>query len=215
MSVATVLFDVGGVVIYTPFEMAARLEQCRGLERGALHLDGLFAPEGDDRWARVSSGEAPEDAYWRENAERLRPLLGLEGTDPTPGLIAALFDGTEADVVRHEIVPTLDELHDLGVRTAVLSNHLALYHDPEHIRSVLSRFEPVIDLSFSPFRKPDPRAYDEAIVKLGGPDPATVLHVDDLAVHVAGAEAAGLQGFWFDPRDAARSFADLIERVQR
>lgn len=214
MSVTAVLFDVGGVVVYTPFELAVRLERRRGLERGALQLDGPFAPGGDDRWASVLNGEAHEDAYWRDHAERLRPLLCLEGDDPTQDLIAALFDGTEADVVRPEIVSTLDELHGRRIRTAVLSNHLALFHDPNHISDVLSRFEPVIDLSFSPFRKPDPRAFTEALDALGGPDPSTVLHVDDLPVHVAGAEAVGLQGFRFDPRDAARSFADLIERVE-
>jgi len=215
MSVTTVLFDVGGVVVYTPFELAARLERRLGLDQGALRLDGPFAPEGDDRWARVLSGEAPEDVYWRDHAERLRSLLDLDDDDPVHDLIAALFHGTETDVVRPEITPTIEALHSLGMRTAVLSNHLALFHDPEHISSVLSRFEPVIDLSFSPFRKPDPRAFDAALEALGGPDPSTVLHVDDLPVHVAGAEAVGLRGFWFDPRDPARSCADLIERARR
>jgi putative hydrolase of the HAD superfamily len=215
VSVTTVLFDVGGVVVLTPFELTPGLERRRGLERGVLQLDGPYSPGGDSHWARVLSGEAHEDTYWRDHAQRLKPLLDLEGDDPTQSLIAALFEGSEVDVVRPEIAPTLDELHDLGLRTAVLSNHLTLFHDPALISSVLSRFEPVIDLSFSTFRKPDPRAFARAIAALGDPDPTTVLHVDDLPVHVAGAEAAGLQGFRFDPKDPARSFADLIERTRR
>jgi putative hydrolase of the HAD superfamily len=215
VTVTTVLFDVGGVVVLTPFELAAGLERRRGLERGALRLDGPFSPEGDDRWDRVLDGTVEEVVYWRGHAERLRPVLGLEGEDPTRSLIAALFEGPEADVVRPEIVSSLDELEKLDMTIAVLSNHLALFHHPELIGDVLSRFDPVVDLSFSPFSKPDPRAFAEAVTALGGPDPTTVLHVDDLPVHVAGAEATGLQGFWFDPRDAARSFADLVERVQR
>jgi len=215
MPVETVLFDVGGVVVRTPFELTPRLEKRRGLARGTLELDGPFGSGGDARWLDVLSGAESEDAYWRDQAEQLRLLLDLEGDDPLQSLIAALFEGTEADFVRPAIVPTLDALHIFGLGTGVLSNHLARFHHPEAIGNVLSHFDPVIDLSFSPVRKPDQRAYEIALEALGGPDPATVLHVDDLPVHVAGAEAAGLQGFWFDPRDPTHSFADLIERAGR
>ncbi len=215
MGVTTVLFDVGGVVVYTPFELAARLEERQGLEPGTLGLAGPFAPGGDPAWEQVLAGTATEDAYWRRHAERLRPVLGLEGENPTTGLMAALFTGAEDAVVRPGIHPTLDALQARGLVTAVLSNHLALYHHPETMDGVLSRFDPIVDLSYSDVRKPAPEAFTEAVEVLGGPDPATVLHVDDLPVHVAGAEAAGLQGFRFDPLDPSGSFARLVEVAAR
>lgn len=215
MSIATVLFDVGGVVVRTPFELVPRLEQQRGLARGALRLDGPFTPGGDARWERVLSGDEDEFLFWQDHGKRLKELLGLAGDDPAQSLIATLFEAAEGDLVRPGIWPTLDTLQGFGMRTGVLSNHLALFHHPEAIGDIIARFEPVIDLSYAAILKPDPRAFENALEVLGGPEPATVCHVDDLPVHVAGAEAAGLRGFQFDPMDPSGSFTRLVEVVQQ
>jgi len=215
MQITTVLFDVGGVVVRTPFELVPLLEQQRGLARGALQLDGPFTPGGDARYERVLSGDEDEFLFWQDQANRLRDLLGLVGEDPTQSLIATLFEAAEGDLVRPGIWPTLDTLQGFGIRTGVLSNHLALFHHPEAISDVIARFEPVIDLSYAAILKPDPRAFENALEVLGEPDPATVCHVDDLPVHVAGAEAAGLRGFRFDPLDPSGSFTRLVEVVQQ
>ena len=213
MSVDVVLFDVGGVVVYTPFELASRLERRRGLEPGSLELYGPFAPERDPQWHRVLSGEIGERAYWGRHARRLAPVLDLAGVDLTRSLIAELFAGDEADVVRPELAAALDALHACGVRTAVLSNHLALFHRPDAIARVLGRFDPVIDLSHEDVRKPDPAAFSAAADRLEVADRSRILFVDDQPVHVAGARAAGLSALRFDPTRPAASFGELVEEA--
>ena len=210
MPFEVVLFDVGGVVLYTPFELAPRLERRRGLEPGSLELYGPFAPERDPQWRRVLAGEIGERAYWGMQARRLAPVLGLDGEDPTRQLIAELFAGEAAEVVRPELEPALDELHACGLRTAVLSNHLSLFHRPEAIAAILARFDPIIDLSHAEVRKPDPAAFTAAAERLGVEDRARILFVDDQPVHLAGARAAGMSVVRFDPTRPGESFDEVV-----
>ncbi len=207
----TVMFDVGGVVIVTPFEMAARLEHHRGWTAGTLGLFGPFDPDRDPDWRLLCAGELDEDGYWQRQAERLAPMLGIDGDDPTLRLIEILFAPEHGEIVRPEVRGCISALHAAGIRTAVLSNHLHRFHQPHLLERLLARFDPIIDLSYAQVRKPDPRAFEAALVRLGSPDPAAVIHVDDQPAHVAGAEKAGLRAVSFDPTDPAASFAAVLE----
>jgi len=199
----TVLFDFGGVIILTPFEMASRLERRRGMDPGELGLFGPFAPDRDPLWQELVSADGDEDEYWRRQAERLVPVLGLDGGDPARRLMETLF--VDPDIVRPEVLRCVASLRRAGIRCAILSNHLARFHQPQLLPGLLERFDPVIDLSYASVRKPDPRAFEAAVARLGGPAPSSVLHVDDQPVHVAGAEDAGLRAVLFDPTDPAGS----------
>jgi len=213
MDYRAVLFDVGCVVIRSPFEMAPLLEHRRELPAGSLGLWGPFAPDRDLLWRELLAGAIDEDEYWARQGKRLAGILDLPGDDLAVELIGELFVGEEADLVRPEVVPALDALEQAGLRTAVLSNHLTLFHRPDVIAGTLRRFDPVIDLSHAEVRKPDPRAFLLAVERLGEPDPSAVVHVDDQPAHVAGAEEAGLRGFSFDMTRPAASFEELLRMV--
>lgn len=46
--------------------------------------------------------------------------------------------------------------------------------------------------------KPDPRIYDLTLARMGNPDPARVLFIDDREENIAAARAKGMQGHVFD-----------------
>lgn len=206
----TVMFDVGGVLIVTPFEMAARFERVRGWAPGTLGLFGPFDPDRDLDWKALQAGQIDEDEYWQRQADRLTPILGLEGGDRTRRLMTILFTEGGGEIIRPEVWPCLDTLTGAGIRAAILSNHLDRFHQPQLLDRLLAHFEPVIDLSFAVVRKPEPAAFLAALERLGRPDPATVIHVDDQPAHIAGAGDAGLVAVRFDPTRPAESFADVV-----
>ncbi len=192
-----VLFDFGGVVIRTPFE---------------LHdypWRGPFDVSTDPLWARSMSGEITERAYWHERASVYFP----EADDPTHEFMRSLYEQEEAVIVRPEIVALLDALQAAGLRTAVLTNDLAAFHPPEWIErmTVVRRFDPLVDLSHVGFLKPQPEAFEHALKELDVPraEAASVVFLDDQPRNVAGAEALGLRGVWFDPTDVPGSLARL------
>lgn len=196
-----VLFDFGGVVIRTPFE----------LHDHPWH--GPFDPGADDLWEQSQRGEITERDYWHRRSAPLHP----DSDDPTHDFMRTLYEQDEAAIVRPEVVALLDELQGAGLRTAVLTNDLAAFHPPEWIErmTVVRRFEPLIDLSHVGFLKPSPEAFEHALKVLDvAPDHAgEVVFLDDQRRNVEGAEAVGLRGVWFDPTDVPGSVARLRAAV--
>lgn len=198
--VDTVLFDFGGVVIRTPFELVA------------TDWRGPFDPAGDALWQRSMAGEITEREYWHRRAGSLHP--GVE--DPTAVFMAELYDTDEEVVVRPEIGVLLDELQARGLRTAVLTNDLTAFHSDEWVErmTVISRFDPLIDLSHVGFLKPDPQAFAHAL-KILDRDPAQVVFLDDQPRNVEGAQACGIAAVWFDPTDVDGSLDALRAALHR
>ena len=192
-----VLFDFGGVVIRTPFELHDH------------DWRGPFDTTTDPLWVRSQTGEITERAYWHERASAYFP----DDPNPTHTFMRTLYEQDESVVVRPEVVELLDALQAAGLRTAVLTNDLAAFHPPEWIErmTVVRRFDPLVDLSHVGFLKPQPEAFEHALKELGmrREEAGSVLFLDDQRRNVEGAVAAGLRGVWFDPTDVAGSVARL------
>ncbi|MGL5819417.1 MAG: HAD family hydrolase [Phycicoccus sp.] len=192
-----VLFDFGGVVIRTPFELHG------------YSWRGPFDPATDALWRRMQAGGLSERQYWHERASAYHP----DADDPTLAFMRPLYEQDESVVVRPELKALLDELRDAGVRTAVLTNDLAAFHPPEWIErmTVIRRFQPLVDLSHVGVLKPAPEAFDHALTSLGvaREDAASIVFLDDQPRNVAGAETCGLRGVWFDPTEVDTSLARL------
>lgn len=196
----TVLFDFGGVVIRTPFELVD------------TDWRGPFDPAGDELWRRSVAHEITEREYWHTRALELHP----DSDDPTFDFMRTLYDTDEDVIVRPEITALLDRLQARGVRTAVLTNDLTAFHPDEWVQrmSVIPRFDPLIDLSHVGFLKPSREAFDHAL-KILDADPGDVVFLDDQQPNVRGAQAVGIDAVWFDPTDVAGSVDRLEARLDR
>lgn len=193
-AITTVLFDFGGVVIRTPFELDTE---------GAR---GPFDPSTDPEWRRFQSGEMTERDYWHRRAARHFP----GAADPTFHYMRRLYDTDEDRVVRPEMRRLVADLREDGRRTAVLTNDLAAFHDQDWIdrMTIIGEFEPLVDLSHVGFLKPAPEAYAHALDVLGS-EPDEVIFLDDQPANVEGASAAGIRSVRFDPTDVPGSIAAL------
>lgn len=196
--VDTVLFDFGGVVITTPFELHDHSWR------------GPFDPGGDDLWRAAMAGDITERSYWHQRTQPLYP----DAENPTFAYMRDLYEQDESAVVRPEIVDLLDELVGHGLRVAALTNDLTKFHPADWVQrmTVIGRFDPLIDLSHVGFLKPDPRAYGHALKALDR-DASAVVFLDDQPGNVDGARAAGITAVWFDPTDVAGSLARLRDRL--
>lgn len=192
--VSVVLFDFGGVVIKTPFELLD------------TEWRGPFDPERDPLWQAAVSEEITEREYWHRRASELHP----DAEDPTFAFMRQLYDTDEERIVRPEIVALLDELDRRGIRTAGLTNDLAAFHPPEWIErmTVIRRFDPLVDLSHAGFLKPAPTAFEYALKQLDVP-PEKVLFFDDQPQNVEGAEEFGIAAVRCNPTDVNGSISRL------
>lgn len=184
------LLDFGGVVIRTPFEMLHRV--------GDPAWNGPFDPESDPLWSRSQAGEMSERAYWHQRSSE---IFG-EAEDPVRELMHRLFAPPAEEVVR----PETTRLIELVEEAAVLTNDLSRFHSDGWLgdMGLNGVFDPLIDLSYLGFLKPDQQAFSHAVEVLGVA-PEEIVFVDDQPQNIVGAELAGFVGVWFDVTDPAGS----------
>lgn len=192
------LFDFGGPVLYSPFELRDRAAASMGVDID--ELSGGPFDAADDRWRRRLDGTMSERDYWAQEAAR----FDLD----VPGYMAHFYEPSGDHLTRPESVALVDEVLAAGRRVGLLTNDLTAFHPVEWQApiSVLRRFDPLVDLSHTGHLKPDPRAYRMGIEAMGV-DPGEIVYVDD---HVDKADAgreAGLVAIWFDVTDPAASLA--------
>lgn len=186
------LFDFGGPVLLSPFELLDRGAAGLGVDPGELS-GGPFDP-ADERWRRRERGEITEREYWEGEAAR----FGLD----IPGFMEHFYEPSGDDLTRPGSVTLVDEVLASGHRVGLLTNDLTAFHRPgwhEHI-SVLRRFDPLVDLSHRGYLKPHPRAYAEGIAAMGVPA-GDIVYVDDHLDNAEGGSEAGLVSIWFDLTD--------------
>ena len=207
MTIETVLFDFGGVIIRTPFELPQPDVAADGTPLDHSTWTGPFDPAADALWRRSMAEEITEREYWHERATE---VVG-DVEDPTLAYMRELYETDESIVVRPEMAALVAELADAGLRVAVLTNDLTKFHPQEWVdrMTITRRFDPLIDLSHVGFLKPAPQAYEHALKELDADDPSTVLFVDDQPANVEGGRAVGLTCVWFDPTDVPGSIARI------
>ncbi len=211
MAIRAVVFDFGGVVIRTPFEMAPGLERRLGLATGSIDLAGPFDPGADPLWRRFRAGEFTELAYWQRQADRHAEMIGA-GEDRLRSLMDALFEAPRHEVLRPDTWQLRRTLIAGGLRVAALTNDLSRFHDPAWIErmDVLDKFDPFVDLSNTGILKPDPRGYRRVLAGLHVAA-EQVLFVDDQPVNIEGAENVGMQAVHFDVLDRPASIRQVLE----
>ena len=201
------LFDFGGPLLLTPFEVIDRAERSLGVAPGSLGR-GPFDPDGDPRWKAWQAGEITEREYWQEKAAP----FGLD----IPGLMRHFFEPSGNHLVRAETWAVVDEVRAAGKQAGVLTNDLSAFHGPEWREPimVLAQVHPLVDLSLTGHLKPHPKAYDAAIEAMGVP-PDEIAFLDDQPYNVDGARRAGIAAVWFDPTDPTGSIARFRAALAR
>lgn len=203
MTIEALIWDMGGIVYVTPFEVFDEVEAVKGWPRGSLPR-GPFMRGGDPEYAKCSRGELSESEYWeafeRESARRGFPIDLRSSIDWT-------------GKVRPEVIDTIETLQDVFVH-ATLSNDSSTWLGAGWWKTWPYRhlFAELIDVVTLGIRKPHPDTYRIAAGRLGLP-PGRCLFVDDMEVNLRGAEAVGMSGFFFDHTEPARSCRQLLRRL--
>lgn len=199
------IFDFGGPVLLTPFELRHIGERDLGLAPGTFAWTGPFDPDADADWQAFQSGEMNEREYWALRAAEFGDLTGEEPT--MPALCAHLYSGTEDELVSPAARRLLRDAQAAGIPVGMLTNDLTSFHDAEWLArmGIIREFDVMVDGRTEGVYKPDPVAYELILERMGVPAEGTVF-IDDQPVNLTGAEVVGLTPVRLDPTDPAPGF---------
>lgn len=202
------LFDLGGVVLPSPFEAWAEYEAELGLPTGFIRT--VVAEAGDNgAWARHERGELtfPDFVAAFESECRNAGGTAVSATEVMARLMARPDP-------RPEMLGAISAVRAAGLRTGALTNNWPalpedLAEDGKAARrseGLFGLFDAVIESSVEGVRKPDPRIYVMACERLGV-EPARTVFLDDLGMNLKPARELGMTTI--KVVDAASAIAEL------
>lgn len=204
------VWDFGGPILKTPFELMDRTRDRLGLSREQLDWTGPLDPARDALWQRFTDGDITEQGYWQIRAEEFSELVG---TEPTfHGLMNEFFTLPESGLVRPESVQVIKDMKSAGIPVGLLTNDFTAFHPEEwrkHI-TVMELFDFKVDGSLDNVKKPHRDAY-ALICDRMGVEPEEAVFIDDLPVNINGAAEYGMQTIRFDVTNPASTIEQVRE----
>lgn len=199
------MFDFGGPVLLTPFEVRAVGERTLGLPPGSLAWTGPFDPDADPEWLAFQAGEMNEREYWAIQADRFSELTGLPAD--MPSMMAPLYAGSEEELVRPEAVALIHDAKAAGITVGIHTNDLTSFHDQDWIErmTILREFEVMVDGRTDGVYKPDREAFELMVQRMGMPA-SKIVFIDDQPVNLRGAAEVGMICVHLDPTDPEPGF---------
>ncbi len=181
-----VLWDLGGVILSSPFEAFNRYEIEHGLPADFIRSVNATNPR-ENAWAKLERSDIDSREFDRlfadESEARGRRVPGAD--------VLGLLAGD----IRPEMVAMLDRVQAAGYKTACLTNNV-LGDRPADERSlaigaIMARFDEVLESSKVGVRKPEPRFYEIAC-ELLDVRPHECIFLDDLGINLKPAAAMGM-----------------------
>ena len=186
------LFDLGGVILSSPFDSFARYERENDLPDGFIR--GLNAADHlTNAWARLERNEVTLDEF----ATLFQAEARAAGGDVDGHAVIALLAGD----IRPAMVEAVRRCHE-HLHTGLLTNNFVALEGDGPVGELLDLFDVVLESSRLRLRKPEPAFYELACERLDvKPDEAVFL--DDLGVNLKPARAMGMTTIKVSDPDAA------------
>lgn len=194
-----VLFDLGGVVLGSPFEAIARFERASGIEPG--FITRAIAQAGEQgAFARLERGELDVAGFGAAFVREAACPVTFDGA----ALIAAI---SEVMAPRPDFLEAIERIRARGIKAAALTNN---WKGEPAMERLSTRFDAFFESCKLGMRKPDPRIYLHACEQLGV-RPEEVVYLDDIGGNLKPARALGMTTLHVkDPQAALRELEGLL-----
>jgi putative hydrolase of the HAD superfamily len=190
--IRAVLFDLGGVVLESPFPAIRAVEDELGCEPGFVAAVVDYSA-GEGAFAELERGEIDMDEFDR----RFRAETAALGCE-VPG--AELLARIRASIPpRPRMLAAVAGLRAHGYLAGAVTN---TWKGPDGWDDLAARFDVYVDSSVEGIRKPDPAIYLEACRRLDV-SPAECVFLDDMGGNLKPARRLGMRTILVTDPDAA------------
>lgn len=196
--IQAIIFDFGGVFMKTvDYEPRHRWDRRLELPTGSVEK----IVHGCESWRAAQRGQISMESYWQDVAQQLNLSI-----DDVKQLAEDFYSG---DMLDSSLVLFARELRQRGFQVALLSN------DGPSLRPKLDRlgiadlFDPLIISAFIGVMKPDARAYQITLEKLGCA-PNETLFIDDMPANLQGAQAIGIHSIHYTTTPSLRNALEKL-----
>ena len=196
-----VIFDLGGVILHSPFAAIAEYETRLGVGQNTVNAV-IGASGSGGAFARLERGELTIESFSDAFAADCK-VAGAPSIIDGGELIRVILDSCTP---RPLMTEALGILRESRVRTCALTNNFRSATGDDRLASSIRELQPLFDeivqSAEEGLRKPDPAIYELAISRLGVPASACIF-VDDIGRNLKPAQALGMRTIKCDVSDAS------------
>ena len=204
-------FDIGGVLLSSPFEAFAAYERSIGVAEGTIRRINATDPD-TNAWAHLERG----DISLGEFRTRFEAEAAAVGVDLDGGAVLECLAG----VPRPEMLDALEFCTE-HFTTAILTNNIVPMEDVDgrpdgvedpdrRLARAIAAADAVVESARVGHRKPERRFYELACEMVGA-TPESVVFLDDLGVNLRPARDMGMSTIKVtDPRGALDELWELL-----
>ncbi|KAM8961929.1 acyl-CoA dehydrogenase family member 10 [Pelodytes ibericus] len=201
-----VIFDMGGVLLHSPYKMAEDWETRNNVPLGTISQAILSGAESGP-WMKYMRGELTAQSFVVEFGKLCSNITGF----PVP-VHSFLTDLTSNQMAKQ--LPCMTEaikcIRSEGLKTAVLSNNFFLHNGESFLPLDRSQFDVIIESCIERVCKPDPRIYQLCLERLGI-QPKDSIFLDDIGQNLKAAAQLGLTTIKVsDPEEALEKLEEQL-----
>ena len=197
MRYRAVIFDLGGVVLPSPFDAFRAYERRHGLPH--RFVSTVIVRGGEQgAWSRFERSELDAEAFEVAFAAECEAAGGRVSASD---LFSEMRSGDAAGATagpHPEMVAAIRAIRAEGLRTAALTNNWADDDGATHVsgtsplaRQLAELFDTIVESAREGLRKPDPRIYELTCARVGV-TPGEVVFLDDIGSNLKPARALGM-----------------------
>jgi len=199
-----VIFDLGGVVLESPFAVLDEYERRHGIAPGSLSRAAAYSTRDDGPWQRLERGETDMATFY-EAFDRQLAAAGC--TVASAPLMAAIAEHLAVRAVMLDVVRRLRGRYTVAALTNIWHSQDALAATLDGLRA---EFDVFVESWRLGLRKPQPEIYRETC-RLAGVAPEQAVFIDDIGANLRPARMLGMHTIKF--RSVEQALADLAEAL--
>ncbi|XP_018118918.1 acyl-CoA dehydrogenase family member 10 isoform X1 [Xenopus laevis] len=193
-----VIFDMGGVLLPSPYKMIQEWEIHNKVPPGTLK-QAIRSGGNRGPWMKYMRGELTAELFVEQFGEQCSNIAGL----PVP-IFRFLTDFTNGPMIEQHSCMTqaIRCIRSEGLKTAVLSNNFFLHNGKSFLPLNRSQFDVIVESCIEGVCKPDPQIYQLCVERLSV-QPRDSIFLDDLEQNIRAAAQLGFSTIKVDdPREA-------------
>ncbi|KAL4646546.1 acyl-CoA dehydrogenase family member 10 [Arapaima gigas] len=201
-----VIFDMGGVLLPSPYHKAAEWERQNKIPPGTT-AQVIRTSSDKSAWKRFMCGEIGA----KEFAEAFSKECADVAARPVPGdsFLSALTTGPMAQP-NPAMMEAVQCIRAEGLKTAILSNNFFLPDGSTYLPLDRSLFDVIVESCLEGVCKPDPRIYHLCTERLGV-TPQEAVFLDDIGSNAKAAAQLGMSAIKVvDPESAVKELEEML-----
>lgn len=184
--IKVIIFDLGGVVLDSPFEEIEKFEERNGIKKGSINK--IIRKKGwNGSFSKLERNEIKIEEFCKEFEKEIEIEIEKRIS------VREFIESIEKLKIREKVIEYIDLLRIRGYKTCVITNNWYGFQDENNYLELKKHFDLFIESRIEKINKPNPKIFELCIHKLKNIKYEECLFLDDIGINLKYAYQLGIK----------------------